>query len=388
MISQERCCGCSACVNVCPLNCITMVMNGEGFFIPQIEQNKCLQCHLFDKVCPVEHGRENKSEKRPEVYVGFHQDPEIRLSSSSGGIFTAIAEIILKEQGVVYGAAMRDDCYGVDQVRVTSNEDLHKLRGSKYVQSNVGKTFRQASEDLKNGRQVLYTGTPCQIEGLKSYLGKEYNNLICMDFVCHGVPSEKAWKSYVQLQEKKYGSIAQKASFRDKVTGWKDFSCSIYFEDGQKYSKPFEEDLFGATFVRNADLRKCCYDCAFKKINRVSDITVADAWGIEQSKPEFFDNYGTSLIYVHSAKGKKVLAEIGNKLKFAECTEKECQGWYSGLTHNAEKHPQRDLFYQHIDEMPFDKLVRKYAKPSLKKRIVYVLRKIGLLDFTKRAMKR
>lgn len=172
MISQERCCGCSACVNVCPLNCITMVMNGEGFFIPQIEQNKCLQCHLCDKVCPVEHGGENKSEKRPEVYVGFHQDPEIRLSSSSGGIFTAIAEIILKEQGVVYGAAMRDDCYGVDQVRVTSNEDLHKLRGSKYVQSNVGKTFRQASEDLKNGRQVLYTGTPCQIEGLKKLFGK------------------------------------------------------------------------------------------------------------------------------------------------------------------------------------------------------------------------
>lgn len=389
MISREKCCGCSACVNVCPKNCISMTLDQEGFYFPSINESTCVHCHLCSKVCPAILCIETEKVKEyPQVYVGYNLDPEVRKESSSGGVFSAVAENVLDVGGIVYGAAMREDCYGVDQIRITDTNKLYLLRGSRYVQSNVGDTFKQAADDLKRGRLVLYTGTPCQIEGLKSYLGKDYNNLICMDFVCHGVPSEKAWQCYITMQEKKYRANAKNFFFRNKSTGWKNFSCLMYFDDGQKYIKPFEDDLWGAAFVRNANLRKSCYDCPFKKINRVSDLTVADAWGIENTNPELNDDMGYSMIFIHSIKGKNTLDNLKGKMRLKELPLVQAIAECGRLTHNSERHPTRDLFYQHIDEIPFEALVKKYAKPSLKKRVVYVLRGAELLDFTKKIVKR
>lgn len=246
MVSREKCCGCSACANICPQKCISMVADQEGFLVPSVNTSICIDCHLCDKVCPITLGPETENAMEyPHVYVGYNLNPKVRKESSSGGIFSAVAEDVLDMGGIIYGAAMREDCYGVDQIRITGSNELHLLRGSKYFQSNVGDTFKQAAEDLKKGLLVLYTGTPCQIEGLKSYLGKEYQNLICMDFVCHGVPSEKAWQSYITMQEKKYCSNAKRFYFRNKSTGWKNFSCLLDFDDGQQYTKPFEDDLWG-----------------------------------------------------------------------------------------------------------------------------------------------
>lgn len=376
---KEVCCGCQACALACPRKCVTMLPDAEGFVYPSVDQAACSGCGLCERVCPILTKTEARKDHEPKAYAAYSHREDLRLASSSGGVFSLIAEQVLSRQGVVYGAAMA----GVDAVkhmRVSSPEELKLLRGSKYVQSDIGRTYAQAREDLSAGTVVLFTGTPCQIGGLRAFLQKDYDNLICMDIICHGVPSPMVWEKYVRYRQTRANSPAQRVSFRSKKYGWKEFSVEVEFANGSVYRNSLGDDLFMQAFLHDLCLRPSCYQCAFKKINRVSDITVADFWGVNKVCPEMDDDKGTSLVLVHSEKGSRIFCQISENMKWREVD------LVSGIQDNPSmltpvKRPDaRESFLREIQEEPFPRVVRRYVKRrrTVKSAAKSVLRRLGL----------
>ena len=321
--NKIHCSGCSACAQACPKQCIAMRADAEGFLYPVIDQEICIDCGRCERVCPILHPTAEPENKAPQAYAAYNKDEQVRLQSSSGGVFTLLGEEILAQGGVVFGAALTQGCRKVRHIAVEDKKGLALLRGSKYLQSEIGNTFCEAQDALKKGRKVLFSGTPCEIEGLKSFLGKEYENLICVDLVCHGAPSQKVWEKYVSYQENRASAPAQRALFRYKKYGWKRYSILLEHSNNTAYEQIFSKDLFMQMFLQNLCLRPSCYSCAFKKVNRVSDITLADFWGCEQVCPDLNDDKGLSLILVHSVKGKALFEKIGSKLcsRAVDCAE-------------------------------------------------------------------
>ncbi len=378
-VSMDACCGCAACANSCPKACIEMRANHEGFLHPKVDTSRCVECGLCEKACPVLQSKlENTT--TPVSYIAYNADREERGNSSSGGIFVLLAKKILEQGGVVFGAALTDDCYAVQHIAIENVADLPKIMRSKYLQSEIGDTYRKVKQYLVAGRIVLFAGTPCQVEALRCFLKDMYDNLLCVDFVCHGVPSQKLWERYVRYREQKDGNVkAKQISFRDKTNGWRDYSMVFQYTDGTKYCRAFEDDLYGQAFVRNVSLRRSCYQCQFRKTNRKSDLTIADAWGAESFFPEMFDNQGLSRIFVHTEKGAESLLN----LKGLVCKEENGNSSGAALCSAPQKHPKRDEFYRHYMDVDFDRLVAHYAKPSMRKRMVYILRKLGVLHTVK-----
>lgn len=492
---KEDCCGCNACMNICPKQCIEMISDKEGFLYPVIDKDKCMDCGLCEKACPIQymknaiakktclvqhtdnditgtalHGtsmasdreglinlvvqstthistksaevdlnlekdcdvcqhrldnpitcksgslslRDEISISKPATYAMINKDETIREKSSSGGIFTLIAEEILSQNGVVFGAAMTKDCRAVEHIcvehipsdSVNLNEScvefarqkpsvngstashkngLEKLRGSKYLQSNIGICYQQAKEYLEAGRKVLFTGTPCQIEGLRTYLGKEYENLFCMDFICHGVPSSKVWKKYVDFREACAGKPAQQTFFRHKKYGWKKFAVFFEYSKNTAYWGKLGEDLYLKAFLSDICLRPSCYACRFKKVNRVSDITVADFWGIEKILPEMDDDKGTSLVMIHSDKGQQMLDKIAEKVIYQEVDFNVVPKTNPAMVKSAKIHFNREKFFAELEEKSFDTLVEKYVRQKItwKSVVGKALRKMGLFEIVK-----
>ena len=232
---KSRCSGCHACSNACPKNCIQMTSDEEGFWYPQVDKEKCINCGLCEKVCPIIHKWQPDDSRTTTAMAAINLNEEIRLKSSSGGIFTLIAEEIIKQGGVVFGAALTDDFRSVHHIYVDNTDDLEKLRGSKYVQSKIGDTYKQAKDYLDSGRKVLFTGTPCQIGGLYSYLRTPYENLFTQDIICHGVPSPMVWEKYIEGHERKASSKTNIVTFRNKANGWKAYSVFIGFDNYKEY---------------------------------------------------------------------------------------------------------------------------------------------------------
>lgn len=375
---KEDCCGCQACAQICPKQCISMDPDEEGFLYPRIDAKQCVQCGLCEKVCPVLR-RGEEPEGEPEAYAACSHSEEVRQESSSGGIFSLLAEKVLGMAGVVYGAAMTT-VDTVRHIRVSSPEELPQLRGSKYVQSDIGDSYLRAREDLMAGRVVLFTGTPCQIEGLRSFLGKDFPNLICMDIVCHGVPSPMVWRSYLQYRQRRAGSRAVRAAFRNKRFGWKDFSVVLDFSNGSHYISSFVDDPFMQAYLHDLCLRPSCYECAFKKTNRVSDLTAADFWGISKVCPQMDDDRGTSLVLVHSEKGERVLRELFGDMRY-EQVDFTCAIQGNPSMSKPVNRPQgRESFLKELQRESLPEVVRRYVnrKPGVKRRVKAVLRQLGL----------
>lgn len=333
-ISQkENCCGCSACVQICPKHCIRFVEDKEGFLYPGVDESLCIDCGMCEKVCPVIH--QDESRQPLKVYAAKHNDDEIRMKSSSGGIFTLLAEQVIDEGGVVFGARF-DEYWEVMHDYTETKEGLAAFRGSKYVQSRIGTTYRQAESFLKAGRKVLFTGTPCQIAGLKRFLRKEYGNLLAVDFVCHGVPSPKVWRMYLDETIARQGvgknsvlshamlrkKFIRSIDFRSKSTGWKKFSFALTLTkaiaDGEEntvlLSDIFYENMFMNVFLSNLCLRPSCYACPAKSGKSGADITIGDFWGIEKHMPDFDDDKGCGLCLLHNEKVDSLL-KAGCELK-------------------------------------------------------------------------
>lgn len=362
ILNKEDCCGCYACMNICPKNCIEMQADSEGFYYPAVNSELCVDCGLCEKICPSLQEKTSAEENHPTepmAYAMINKNEEVRMDSSSGGIFTLLAEEILKNQGVVFGVAMTSDCKAAVHVEVKNSEDLWRLRGSKYLQSKVEDTYIKAKEYLEQGRQVLFSGTPCHIEGLKNYLRWDYSNLYCVDIICHGVPSQKVWEKYLEYRNR--DGHSNQVSFRNKKQGWKAYSLVLKLSNGKLLSETLYDDWFMTAFLRGLSMRPSCYTCHFKKINRVSDITLADFWGIHEAIPEMDDNRGTSLVLVHSDNGKSLLDKIIQNVEMKQADFSVAKQMNPSMVKSAEKNPGREAFFKDLDSYPFDKLVQKHV---------------------------
>ena len=310
-VKSQDCCGCGACANKCPVKAISMRENEEGFLAPAIDENLCTDCGLCAKACPALNVRyENTTE--PECYAAMAED-EIRMKSSSGGIFSLLAEHIIDKGGYICGAAFNKD-WSVSHIIIDNKQDLAKLRGSKYVQSDIENCYRETKKLLDAGKEVLFSGCPCQIAGLYSFLGKKYKQLITIDLVCHGTPSRKVWRKY--LEENFDISKITKIDFRDKsFFGWAT-TMNIYFKNKTtEYHKDAQSDPYFKGFIPCLLSNKHCGKCFYTKLPRQGDISLADWWGIDNFQKGLNDNKGTSQILINSDKGKKLYSNIIPHLK-------------------------------------------------------------------------
>ena len=339
----------------------------------QDSEEKCINCGLCEKVCPILNIKTIKNE--PVAYACYNKIENIRKESSSGGIFTLLANKILEKDGVVFGASFNNE-FMVEHTYVEKKEDLYKFRGSKYLQSVIGESYKKAKEFLDNDRYVLFTGTPCQIEGLLSYLRKDYEKLFTQDIICHGVPSPLVWKKYLAHRKENDGKNPLDISFRNKDDGWKVFNLKIQYNDNF-FKKSHNTDTYMQAFLKNVILRDSCYACSFKKINRLSDITLADFWGIEYVNPKMFDNKGTSLVIVNSEKGRKLFNDIQNEIIQEQVDINEALKYNSSMTSSVRPDKNRENFFLNLDKMDFDKLVNKYTeKPSFISKVVVKCKRI------------
>jgi len=291
------------------------------------------------------------------------------MKSSSGGVFILIAKEIIKRNGVVFGASF-DDKFEVIHTKVTKEEDLQKLMGSKYVQSNIKEIYKDVKAELQKNKYVLFTGTPCQIEGLKYYLMKEYKKLYTQDIVCHGVSSPLVWEKYKKFRKITDSQVPQNINFRNKDDGWENFNMTFTYKV-DSFKIDHNEDLFMQSFLRNTILRDSCYNCHFKKINRLSDITLADYWGIEKNHPEMNDNKGISLMIINSSKGYELFNCIKENLIYKDTNLKDAIKYNSAMINSVKQDKNRDNFFNHLEKLDFDILVKKYTyKPSLLKKMM------------------
>ena len=360
--NKDNCSGCHACSNACPVECITMKPDKEGFVYPEIDKGKCINCGKCVKVCNIINPI--ISTNTPQAYACYNKNDDIRKNSSSGGIFTLIAEYILDLNGVVFGAAFDKD-FTVKHIEVTQKEQLNLLRGSKYVQSKIGDTYKFVKKYLDAGRVVLFTGTPCQIDGLIKFLGgRKYDNLYTQDIICHGVPSQKVLNEYIKFVRNSCNKNIESIYFRNKDVGWKNFCVKIEFANNDYISKDLRTDHYMKGFLYNLYLRPSCYNCHSKSINRNSDITLADFWGIDNILPEMNDDKGTSLIFVNTEKGVKLFDGISEKTVYQKVDYREAVKYNSSAYVSVHKPKYRDKVIKKINCRNFDKIIERYTTTS------------------------
>lgn len=308
---KHDCCACGACVNICPKNAISMKSDEYGFLFPIINHDLCIECGLCLKVCAFKKG--NKFGEKPiTTFAAINKTDEILITSSSGGVFGALASKIFDNNGVVFGCTMNNQMI-VEHTSIENSNDIKRLQGSKYVQSDVKFTFRESKKILDTGRKVLYTGTPCQIDALKSYLGKEYDNLLTADLICHGVPNNQLFKDYIRWYELEKGIKIKTYNFRDKTKeGMSTLGRIIYKKDGKNHQKTinYTLDWYYHYFMQGSIYRDSCYVCPYSTSKRTGDFTIGDYWGVEEFHPEIDTNKGVSLLLVNSKKALENLNDL------------------------------------------------------------------------------
>lgn len=398
--NKHDCCGCGACMQHCPKQCITMQEDSEGFMYPQVDEATCIECGLCEKMCPL---IQTVEKRQPiEVLAVKNTNEAVRMNSSSGGVFFPLAQQSIAKSGVVFGAAFTTDW----QVVITHAESIEQVRpmmGSKYLQASTGTAFRDAERFLKEGREVLFSGTPCQIAGLHKYLrGKDYPNLLTVDFLCHGVPSPGVWRKY--LEEVKQNLSARRAStgkdtvssflndmpslediaFREKqLHGWKKFSFvvrgkSAYLagQNSVLLSDIHRENPYMRGFLNDIYLRPSCYGCRCKNGVSHSDITIADFWGIETLMPDFDDDKGVGLVLLSSEKGQKAFYALPNMV-VRPSTIEDAKRTNDGFNEKLRPHPQRAAFYQAMQQgKPVTDIVTRLLQTPLKQRVIRLVKRI------------
>ena len=374
---KKNCCGCYACYSICPVNAIKMEKDEKGFEYPIVDKGKCTNCGLCEKVCPIINNKKsNKTEKDIKAYACINKDLQVRMKSSSGGIFTLIAEHILDLKGVVFGATFNEN-FEVVHSYIENKKDIYKFQGSKYVQSRIGESYKKAKEFLENDKYVLFTGTPCQIEGLYQYLRRDYKKLYTQDLICHGVPSPKVWNKYLEEKNEKYKGRPESISFREKEkSGWQNYGMMIKYPN-DTYLVNHSEDTYMKAFLGDVCLRDSCYDCKFKKKIRKSDITLADFWGIGNVDKDLNDNKGISLVIVNSKKGQELFEKINKKLIYKIVDFEEAIKYNPNMTKSTKIQSKREKFFNDLNNNKLDSLVKKYTKKSMLKKITGKIKRIA-----------
>ena len=390
--NKQDCCGCSACEQVCHVNAIEMKMNEEGFYYPQVNKSLCVNCDKCKRVCPIRQGSPERKVE-PKVYVCQNKSLHTRLDSTSGGVFSALAQFVLEKDGVVFGAVLNDH-FVVQHESVTSEEGLHRIRGSKYVQSKINDSYKQVKEYLNGNRYVLFTGTPCQIAALCSYLGKEYEKLLLMDIVCYSISSPGVWKQYLQHLQK-IGKIninqVSDMRFRDKSKYGYEYTLMTFYDHRKNvlYASGPESNQMLRSFVSNTSTRPSCYECKFKGTIRQSDFTAWDCYNIYKYDQTLDDNKGSSHVMVNSEKGLRLLNELSEYLNSFEVDPHKAISSEPAMTECAMPSDMRDAFFdtygKNIDV--FDVFFKDTFRVKTERILRHVLSKIGLYRAFKRLMK-
>lgn len=359
VVPEHRCSGCGGCKNICPVDAVTLQENEFGYLLPKVEKEKCVNCGLCLKHCPGVEKTVTDSETIPKAYAVWAKD-EVRKASSSGGMFTLLAQWVLQQKGMVYGAAFTEQ-WDVAHIGIEKEEELSKLWGAKYVQSDTGFVYRNVKEALNTGRPVLFSGCPCQVSALKSYLGKEYPHLLTADLVCHGVPSRMVYRKYL---EEVYGKDnIENFSFRTKEKGYSCTVLEVKLKDGRTlYPSLKEKDPYEKAFHGSYALRKSCINCKFAEFPRQGDFTIGDYWGVSLYDEKLNDGKGTSVVLVNSKKAEQVLEEIRSQAKLVQETPLEAAKRKNRFGAYVSVPKMRDDFLEETAKNGFSEAVKKYLK--------------------------
>lgn len=370
IIDKSDCVGCNACTQRCPVSCINMVIDSQGFKYPHVDLTRCIDCHMCENVCPVIH--QDNPRVPAEVSAVYNRDYSVRYRSSSGGVFHALAKTILDQSGVVFGArfnsswqVVHDYCENIDA--------LPPFMGSKYVQSEIGETYTQAEAFLKSGRKVLFSGTSCQIAGLKLFLRKDYGSqLLCIEVVCHGVPSPAIWRDYIKYLQHQHHSSIKTVSFRDKTFGWEQFSLAVSFDD--KDSKPYvnrlNRDTYISGFLKNIYLRPSCYKCPAKEGKSKADIALADFWNARHIQSGSYHFDGISLVLAYSRYGCEILNSCSG-LGVDQLTYEKALESNKAISHSVSKPVDYKAFWNIYQKDGIDGLLT-FVKARQPSRLFYL----------------
>ena len=368
----SQCCGCSACASACPVSAIKMTEDANGFLSPRIDESICIECGKCAKICDFnrQHQEQPNSEKAFSLVI---RDSDVLKKSTSGGAFSAFSSYVLNKSGYVVGSVFEED-FTLRHVLTTDQDVCKKMRGSKYVQSDTQGVFADIKGLLTTGNLVLFTGTPCQCGALKSFLGKEYENLYVIDLICHGVPNNRLFKDHIAFLERVYKSKIEGYHFRDKKYGWNAYNNSVLLEGGKTISKWINQ-VYYSFFVKNVSLRPSCYQCPYRSRYRQGDITIADFWGYEKVTGKKQKNTGISLVFANSKKGLNLIEQCGDAAIIQEVDLKKAQN--SIHLNQVSSRINRQAFWNTYHEEGYTALVDKYFDSSLSKRLRFCLRKVG-----------
>lgn len=382
---KKLCCGCTACYSICPKKAISMVEDEEGFLYPKVDKEKCINCGLCKKVCPILNVKKELKQKQ-DGYIVSNKNNIILNQSTSGGAFSPIANYIISNGGYVFGAAF-DNQFDVNHQCINNKKDLLKFRNSKYVQSNIGNTFKIAKKLLDDGKMVCYSGTPCQIEGLKKFLKKDYNNLILVDVVCRAVPSPGIWKKYKEMLRKKYGEISQ-IVFRDKKLGYQYSTMMVKFKNGKIIRNGIESDPWLRMFFSGMIIRPSCSNCKFRKKYRESDFTIWDCFNVADLSNKFDEKKGATRILIHTMKGKKIFDKIKDNYHYEQVKVDKLILGLAELKKSPKENLNKKKFYKCYSNNGIELAIKKFFPFSpniiLKKNIRLFLNKIGLDIYVKK----
>lgn len=366
--NKKDCCGCNACGDACAHNAISFQIDSEGFWYPEVDAEKCVDCGLCDKVCPIVNISSLKKNDLPQsvCYAAEHKNLEVVFDSTSGGLFSALAEETYRMKGYVGGAVYSQDYRSVYHFISYDRKDLVKLRSSKYLQSNVEGFYKKVKELVRSGEKVLVCGTPCQMAALRAFLGKDYDNLIIVDFICRGINSPQVWGKYLDSFEERYGSKVIWAKSKSKELGWRNLTQKVILEDGRHIYEPKDINNFAKGYLlTGAYCRPSCYECQFKGYPRMADITLADFWGVEKVEKSLDKDLGTSLVMLNSNKGKAFFELIQNRIKSVPVPFEQAEKGNPALTTPLPKPKvDRDRFFEDLASMSFVDLSAKYFPKS------------------------
>ncbi len=375
-IVSNKCCGCGVCKFVCPQQCISMKVNKDGFLYPVINKNECINCGLCEKKCPVLIQKNATNDSSTKCFAVKALDESIIKNSSSGGVFSVVANWIIDNKGVVVGAAFDEKNQVVHSIADSKNE-LIKLRGSKYVQSDLRDVILKMKEFLEQDRYVFFTGTSCQVQAVINYFNGKYDKLLTADMVCHGVPTPKLWREYMKYQENKYHSKIVAANFRDKSFGWEKYSLCLKFENGREYRKKNQYDPYMRMFLQNSFLRESCFQCEFKNINRNCDFTFSDFWRVSHSCQYMDDDKGTSLVFIHSKRGNELFNLLKTQVISSEVTMEQALFENSAVNQSSQCPSNRVEAIRKLGVEPFKKVYKETCIPlwrDMYRRMKYKIR--------------
>ena len=373
LVDKNKCTGCTSCFNICPMGAINMQEEDGKLLYPEINESICIECNMCKNHCPVylkEEITNRCKDKQVEVYACINNNEQDRMLSSSGGIFTLLANYVLDNKGIVFGVKFDDDLNVVHDF-IEKKEDLYKFRGSKYTQSDLKESFKKVRDFLNEGRLVYFSGTPCETNGLKIFLDKDYDNLIIQDCICHGAPAPELLEKYIDYLEKHYSSIYGKEkkivkfSFRDKENlGWSKYQLRIELDGGNVEYIDHDKSSFMKIFLNDYALRNSCFECFNKGNNLLSDITLGDYWGINNVHEELNDEKGTSLIILNSEKGKELFNIIKDKIKYIESKREYIEKYNPSYISPAKDNEIRKTFLKDLKELSYGDIKDKYIEDS------------------------